>query len=231
MPQRFENRELVVPGDVIADGGFRPGENTYRLHGKIYAARIGLVDYERGFASVIALKANYAPRVGDNVIGMVVEIDLGSWSVDIGATSMASLNVPDALGEPFKQEMVMPDFLDVGEVIVARVVDMNRDGTPILSTLGPDLGKVEEGRMVKMTPSKIPRLIGKKGSMVKMILKETGCEIIIGQNGTILVNSKDREMEDLVVQIIQKIEGEAHTTGLTNRIYEFIKEIKEGRKE
>lgn len=220
-----------MPGDLISDGGFRPGENTYRLHGKVYATRIGLVNYERGFVSVIALKANYAPRVGDNVIGVVVDIDLGSWSVDIGATSMAPLNVPDALGEPFKQEMVLPDFLDVGDVIVARVVDMNREGTPILSTLGPDLGMVEEGRLVKMTPSKIPRLIGKRGSMVKMILKETGCQIIIGQNGTILVNSKDREMEELVVQIIQKIESEAHTMGLTNRIYEFIEEIKERKKE
>ena len=230
MSQLFENREIVVPGDLLADGGFGTRENTYRLQRKIYAARVGLVEYSRGGVSVIALKSNYEPRVGDTVIGTVVDIDLGSWRVDLRAPSLVILNVPDAFGEPFKPEMVLPDFLDVGDVIVARIVDMNRDGTPILTTLEPDLGRVEEGRLVGMTPSKIPRLIGKKGSMVNMILKETGSQIVIGQNGIILVNCEDCEMEELVVQVIRKIEDEAHTTGLTNRIYEFIREIKERRK-
>ncbi len=232
MPQYFKNRDLVVPGDILAEGRFRAGENTYRLGGKIYATRIGLVEYGRGVVSVIALRSNYEPRVGDTVVGAVVDIDLGSWRVDVGAPALAILNVPDAIGESFKQEMALPEIFDIGDVVVARVVKLNRDGTPILSTLGPGLGRVEEGRLVRMTPTKIPRLIGKKGSMVNMILKETGCQIVIGQNGVILVNCRDKEMEDLVVQVLEKIENEAHTTGLTNRIYGFIREMKEkGRDE
>ena len=230
MSQLFENRSFVVPGDVLAEGGLRPGENTYRLQGKIYAARVGLVEYSRGGVSVIALESNYEPRVGETVIGTVVDIDLGGWKVDIEGPSPALLNVSDALDEPFKPEMVLPKVFDLGDVIVAKVVSVGRDGTPILSTLGSNFGRVEKGRLVRMTPSKIPRLIGKKGSMVNMILKETGCQIVIGQNGIILVSCKDSGMGDLVVRVMQKIESEAHTTGLTNRIYEFIKEIKEKEK-
>lgn len=226
----LENRDFVVPGDVLAEGDLRSGENTYRLRGKIYATRVGLVEYSRGVVSVIALEANYEPRIGEIVIGMVVDVDLSGWVLDIDGPSLAFLNVTDALDEPFKPEMVLPNVFDLGDLIVAKVVNIGRDGTPKVSTLGLDLGRVEGGRLVRMTPSKIPRLIGKKGSMVNMILKETGCQIVIGQNGIVLVNSRERDMMDLVVQVMQKIESEAHTTGLTNRIYEFIREMKEKRR-
>ena len=124
-------------------------------------------------------------------------------------------------------DIVMPDILDVGDTVVAKVVDLDRRRTPILSILGRDLGKVERGLIVSITPSKIPRLIGKKGSMVKMILKETGCDIVIGQNGRILINGETREQEEIAVKVVDKINMEAHTTGLTNRIQEYIKTMKE----
>jgi exosome complex component RRP4 len=63
--------------------------------------------------------------------------------------------------------------------------------------------------------------------MVNLILKETGCRIIIGQNGWILIHGKTREQEEIVVKVVNKIDKEAHTTGLTNRIQEYIKQLKE----
>jgi len=118
----------------------------------------------------------------------------------------------------------------VGDVVVAKIVDLDRRRTPILSIMGRDLGKVHEGFIMKITPSKIPRLIGKKGSMINMILRGTRCQITIGQNGKILINGRNREDEELVVKVIHKIETEAHTSGLTNRIQEYLRTIKEERK-
>lgn len=227
MSALFENRDLVVPGDILFKGRIRTGDNTYRAHGKVCATRIGLVDYNRGMVSVIALEAGFNPLVGDLVIGDVIDIELGSWIVDIDATSDAVLNIPDAIDAPFRTDLVMPDILDVGDTIVAKIVDMDRRKTPILSILGRGLGKVEEGFIIKLTPSKIPRLIGKKGSMVNMILKETGCRIAIGQNGRILIQGKTREHEEIVIRVIEKIEREAHISGLTNRVQEYLKKIKE----
>jgi exosome complex component RRP4 len=223
----FESRDLVIPGDVLYEGRIRTGDNTYRMQGKVCATRIGLVDYGRGIVSVIALEASYNPLVGDLVVGKVVDIELGQWMVGIDSPSSAILSVPDAIDAPFSPDVVMPDILDVGDMVIAKIVDLDRRRTPILSTLGRGLGKVEEGFIVRITPSKIPRLIGKKGSMVNMILKETGCNIVIGQNGRILIHGRNREQEEIVVDVINKINKEAHTSGLTNRIQEYIKGLKE----
>ncbi|MEM2127725.1 MAG: exosome complex RNA-binding protein Rrp4 [Candidatus Bathyarchaeia archaeon] len=225
----LENRELVLPGDVLYIGRIRAGENTYRFGDKVLATRIGLVEYGRGMVSVIALEAGYQPLIGDLVVGDVVDMELGYWYVDIDAPTLAQLSVPDATGSPYSPEIVMPEILDVGDTIAAKVVDLDRRRTPILSILGKGLGKIEDGLLIKMTPSKIPRLIGKKGSMVTMILKETGCDIIIGQNGRIVVKGSSREQEDMVVKVIRRIEMEAHTTGLTNRIQEYLRCWKEGK--
>ena len=229
MSAHFESRDLVIPGDVLYEGRIRTGDNTYRMQGKVCATRIGLVDYGRGIVSVIALEASYNPLVGDLVVGKVVDIELGQWIVEIDSPSLALLNVPDAIDAPFSPDVIMPDIFDVGDIIVAKIVDLDRRRTPILSTLGRGLGKAEEGFIIRITPSKIPRLIGKKGSMVNMILKETGCNIVIGQNGRILIHGKTRVQEEIVVEVINKIDKEAHTTGLTNRIQEYIKGLKEER--
>lgn len=227
MSTEFKSRDLVIPGDILFEGRIRTGDNTYRWQGKVCASRIGLVEYSRGVVSVITLEAGYNPLVGDTVVGYVVDIELGRWNVDIDASVTAVLNIPEAIDAPFRPDIIMPDILDVGDTVVAKVVDLDRRRTPILSILGRDLGKVERGLVVNITPSKIPRLIGKKGSMVKMILKETGCDIVIGQNGRILINGETREQEEIAVNVVDKINNEAHTTGLTNRIQEYIKIMKE----
>ena len=229
MSEHFESRDLVIPGDILFEGRIRTGDNTYRRQGKVCASRIGLVEYGRDIVSVIALEAGYNPLVSDLVVGEVIDIGLGRWFVDIDASVAAVLNVPDAIDAPFRPDIVMPEILDVGETIVAKVVDLDRRRTPILSILGRDLGKAEEGFIIRITPSKIPRLIGKKGSMVNMILKETGCEIVIGQNGRILIHGRTSEQEEIVVKVVDRIEREAHTMGLTNRIQEYIKHMKEGK--
>lgn len=226
MSELFERRDIVVPGDVIYEGRTRTGDNTYRFKGNVCATRIGLVNYSRGMVSVIALEAGYNPLIGDVVIGGVRDINLGNWAVDIDAPTEAILNVPDAIDGPFRPDIVMPQILDVGDTIVAKIVDLDRRRTPILSILGFNLGKVNDGFIIKITPSKIPRLIGKKGSMVSMILKETGCELTIGQNGRVLVQCRTRKQEEIVLKVICKVESEAHTMGLTNRVQEFIKDLK-----
>jgi len=227
MSAKFENRDLVIPGDILFEGRIRTGDNTFRNDGHVSASRIGLVNYNRGRVSVIALEAGFNPLSGDLIIGKIIDIDLGRWLVDIGAAENAFLNVQDAIDAPFRSDIVMPEILDVGETIIAKIVDLDRRRTPILSILGPNLGKVKEGFIFRITPSKIPRLIGKKGSMVNMILRETGCNVVIGQNGWILIQGRNRENEMIIVKVIEKIEREAHISGLTTRVQEYLKELKE----
>ena len=79
------------------------------------------------------------------------------------------------------------------------------------------MGKFKGGIIVDIAPTKVPRLIGKKGSMINMIKDKTKCKIVVGQNGLVWVKG-DEDMEQLTRNIIHLIEAEAHTSGLTNKI-------------
>jgi exosome complex component RRP4 len=62
--------------------------------------------------------------------------------------------------------------------------------------------------------------------MISMIKQETGCQIILGLNGVVLVTGKTLEDEELAITAIKKIEDESHTSGLTDRVTQLLKESK-----
>jgi len=224
MPVFYERRQLVTPGDLLAENEYINGENTYKENGKVYATRVGLFISEDKRVYVVALKSFYVPMAGDTVIGKVLEVTLGGWVVDIRAPYLAMLRASDALERPFKpQKDDLPSLFDVGDTIVAKIVAYDRTRDPLLTVLERGLGKVTRGQIIEITPTKIPRVIGKQGSMIGVIKEETGCQITIGQNGRIIVSCKSPEDERLAIMAIRKIEQEAHTTGLTDRVTEMLR--------
>jgi len=227
MPTFFERRQIVTPGDLIAEGEYISGENTYSEANRIYASRIGLVEYENKKVNVVALRAFYIPRVGDKVIGTIVEVGFSGWTVDINAPYQALLRASDVLSRPFRpQQDDLFQVLDVGELVVAKIVAFDRAHDPQLTVGEPELGKITRGQIVKVTPTKIPRVIGKKGSMISIIQQETGCHIILGLNGIVLITGKNLESEQLAMMAIHKIDEESHISGLTDRITKMLKEEK-----
>jgi len=228
LPTYFENKQLVVPGDLIAEGKYGAGDSTYKDDDKIYAARVGLVTLEDQTIHVVALKAFYVPSVGDTVIGKIVEVGISAWMVDINAPYVAVLRASDVLDRPFNpRKDELPAIFDVNDLLIAKIVAYDRTQDPLLSVREPGLGKISRGQIVEITPTKIPRVIGRKGSMISMIKKETGCQITIGQNGLILISGKTPEDERLAVMAVHKIEQESHTSGLTDRVSEMIRKERE----
>ena len=232
MPTFFEKKQLVTPGELLAEGDYVAGDNTYAEGNKIYASRIGLVDSDNKKINIVALRAFYVPKVGDIVIGTVVEIGFNGWTIDIKAPYEALLRASDVLSRPFKpQNDELSQVLNIGDLIVAKIASYDRAHDPQLTVGEPGLGKITRGQITKVTPTKIPRVIGRKGSMISMIKQETGCQIILGLNGVILVTGKNPEDEGLAMMAIQKIEEESHTSGLTDRITQLLKEEKAKREE
>ena len=227
MPIFFEKKQLVTPGELLAEGEYLPGENTYMEQNKIYASRIGLVDTDNKKVNVVALRAFYVPKVGDIVIGTVVEVGFNGWTIDIKAPYSALLRASDVLSRPFKpQNDELSAVLNSGDLIVAKIASYDRAHDPQLTVGEPGLGKITRGQILHVTPTKIPRVIGRKGSMISMIKQETGCQIILGLNGVILVTGKSPEDEELAIEAIRKIEQESHTSGLTDRVTQLLKERK-----
>ena len=224
MPLFYEKKQLVVPGDLLAEGDYVSGDSTYNLEKKIYACRLGLVDYDGKRVHVVALKAFYIPIPGDTVIGKIVETTPGGWVIDIKAPHPARLRGSDVVERSFKPETTnLPSIFDVGDLIIANVVAYDRTRDPQLTVREPGLGKIMQGELVEVTPTKIPRIIGRQGSMVSMIKRETGCQLTIGQNGLVLISGGSPENERIAIMALRKIESESHTSGLTDKVTEMIK--------
>ena len=75
------------------------------------------------------------------------------------------------------------------------------------------------GVIIKITPSKVPRLIGKQGSMVTLIKEKTGTIIRVGQNGLVWVSG---ENVDKAIKAIKTIEQKSHIFGLTEEISKLL---------
>jgi exosome complex component RRP4 len=227
MPTYFEKKQLVIPGELLAEGDYLPGENTYAEENKIYAQRIGLVDVDNKKVNMVALRAFYVPKVGDIVIGTIAEVGFNGWTVNIKSPYNAMLRASDVLSRPFKpQNDELSAVLNAGDLIVAKIVSYDRSHDPQLTVGEPGLGKITRGQILNVVPTKIPRVIGRKGSMISMIKQETACQIILGLNGVVLVTGKTPEDEELAITVIRKIEQESHTSGLTDRITQMLKESK-----
>jgi len=226
----FERRQLVVPGDLLAEGSYVAGDNTYREDDKIYATRVGLIEYENRKINVVALKAFYVPKVGDVVIGKIVEVGMSGWIVDICAPYMSMLRASEVLDRPFKPSRDdLTSIYDIGDMIIAKIAAFDRTRNPLLTVGEVGLGKITRGQVVQITPTKIPRVIGKRGSMINIIKQETGCHIVLGQNGLILVTGRSLEDERLAIMAIRKIDEESHTSGLTDRVTSMLRNEKEKR--
>jgi exosome complex component RRP4 len=172
------------------------------------------------------------PRTGDIIIGTITEVGFNGWTVDINSPYIALLRASDVLSRPFKpQKDDLPQVLDAGDLVVAKVVSYDRTHDPQLTVAEPGLGKITRGQIIKITPTKIPRVIGRKGSMISMIKQETGCNIILGLNGVVLITGKTLDDEQLAMKAILKIEQESHTSGLTDRITQMLKEEKTKKEE
>jgi len=219
------SRELVVPGYLLAEGDYKieTPNFVYRVGNKYYSAVVGLAEVTNESLRVIPLEGFYYPSQDDIVIGVVKDVGITSWEVDIRAPFTAILYAADFLGRPINPAKEnLSDYLDVGDVILAKIEVFDRTRDPVLTTKGKELGKITKGSIIEISPVKVPRVIGKKGSMHQVLENETGCKIVVAKNGRILIECPNEALEDIVVLAIRKIEKEAHIPGLTDRIKEFI---------
>ncbi|WP_297490042.1 exosome complex RNA-binding protein Rrp4 [Thermococcus sp.] len=220
-------RELVVPGTLLVQGPFKNGRGTFREGNRIYSTVVGLVEIRGDLVRVIPLEGPYMPEVGDNVLGKIVDVRFSNWVVDIGAPYEASLRVQDATEE--RIDIMKTDLrriFDIGDVIYAKIKAYNEVNQIDLTTRGMPFkgGPLRGGQLVTITPSKVPRVIGKGGSMINMIKKLTNTRIIVGQNGWVWVSGRNGELERLAIEAILKVDRESHTQGLTDRVKEFLLE-------
>lgn len=215
-------KEIVIPSILLGETSkHKAGRGTYVENGKIYASRLGLLSEQGKYLNVIPLSGVYDPAPGDTVIGIVEDVAQSIWLIDINAPYPAVLHVNEV---PWRVEFgETAKYLNVGDTILAKVqsVDETKKIQATLKDRG--LHKLSGGQIIDIEPSKVPRVIGRKGSMISLLKNETKCRIFIGQNGRAWIEGESDGVTKATLAI-RKIEAESHIKGLTDRIKQMLKE-------
>ena len=187
--KRFESKKRhVLPGDFITTAPLRLQNNVVLEGKRIISTTIGLSDVSDDSVRVISLTSVYLPKIDDLVIGTIQYIHGNSWFADINSCYQGMLLGQDVFGRgsyPTKSEM--EERLSKGDIIFAKIANSDRQREPLISIADQSLGKIDSGELVKISPTKIPRLIGKHGSMIQTIEESTNATITVGQNGLIIL--------------------------------------------
>ncbi|OYT33394.1 RNA-binding protein [Archaeoglobales archaeon ex4484_92] len=216
-------RKVVLPGDLLSTNPKVAGYGTYIENGKVYAKILGLFDQTETHIKVIPLKGRYIPTVGDVVVGIVREVAANGWLVDIHSPYQAFLPITE--NPEVKLNKKPNEILEIGDAIIAKVLNIDPKMKVTLSMKDRMCRAIRFGRIVAINPARVPRVIGKKGSMIKLLKGELDIQIVVGQNGLIWING-DRRKVSIAEEAIYLIEEEAHTEGLTDRVAEFIERRK-----
>jgi len=219
------DRKVVVPGDLLSEEAKRSGEGTYVKNGGVYSLLYGLANF-RDKINVIPLAGKYIPGPGDNVIGVVKDITFSNWIVDINSPYDGLLHISEFPNRIESDEM--SKHLRIGSSIMTRVTDVDPTMKVELTLNDKKLGQIKAGQVIEISHTRVPRLIGKGGSMISMLKKEVNCNIFVGQNGRIWIHGGTEDM-DLALKTITLIEREAHTNGLTDRVVDVLKTEKRAR--
>ncbi len=216
-------RRYVIPGDVITTGPYRPEQNVILQGDKIMSTIIGISEIYDDSVKVIPLTGIYVPKNNDLVIGKIVSHSSLSWAVDINSLYPGMLPASDVFGRNFQASSDdMNSKLKKGDLIVARIGNFDRSRDPLITLGDRELGKIESGELVRISPSKIPRLIGKQGTMIQIIETATNATITIGQNGWVVVSCETPDGLSKAIKAIKMVEKQAHIANLTDRIKSML---------
>jgi exosome complex component RRP4 len=216
-------RKYVIPGDVITTGPYRPEQNVILDGNKIISTAIGISEIYDDSIKVIPLTGKYIPKIDDLVIGKVVSHTSLSWELDINSCYVGFLPAQDVFGRDFSAHAdELSSKLKTGDLVAARIANFDRTRDPLVTISDRDLGKIDSGHLVSISTSKVPRLIGKRGTMIQMIEMATDAAITIGQNGWIVVSCDSPEGLLKAQRAIQMIDEMAHVANLTDQVKEML---------
>ena len=212
-------RRHVIPGEVITTGPYRPDYNVILEGKKIISTTIGISEIYDDSVRVIPLTGMYIPKIDDLVIGKIISHSSLSWEAHINSCYLGILPASDVFGRNFQPSSdELTSKLRKGDLIAARIVNFDRTRDPLITISDRELGKIESGELIRISASKVPRLIGKHGSMIQVIEMATNATITIGQNGLVIVDCDNPEGLLKAIKAIRMVDEQAHVANLTDKV-------------
>ncbi len=217
-------RKIVIPGEIITSGNeYLPGEGTEKVGEEIIALKFGLAEESNRLVKVIPLSGTYMPRKGNVVIGKVENMTFNGWLLDVGTAETAFLSILEV--PRYVNKNALDEVMDIKDMVVTKIIGVQKRGVD-LTIKARGLGKIDEGIIIKINPNKVPRVIGKEGSMIKIIKDETRCNITVGQNGLIWIKGNKIEDELFAKKAILFVAENSSISGLTDEMKEWFEKNK-----
>lgn len=215
-------RRFVIPGEIVAHGSLRAETNVMRVGDKIVSTRVGMAEIAHDAVRVVPLSGPYIPRIDDLVVGKVIDYSAFSWEIDMNSCFFGVLPAQSVFGRDYSPAKdSLTDKLAVGDMIATKVIAFDRTRDPLLSISGPGLGRIPRGQTVRISPAKVPRLIGKKGSMIRSIESGTNCRMLIGQNGIVVVVGAPDDILQ-AIKAVNLVEEQTQSPDLTERVQKLL---------
>ena len=170
---------------------------------------------------VIPLSGAFIPQRNNIVIGTVVDIAFSGWLINIGYASTAFLSLEEFPRYVNKNEM--DQHLGIGDIVAAKIWSVKAKGID-LSMKGPGLGKLDGGFTFKVIPSRVPRIIGREGSMISLIKERTNCKLTVGQNGEIWIKGEKIDDEIKARKAVEYVADKVAVSGLTQKMEDWFAE-------
>lgn len=219
----INEKQIVVPGEILATGmDYLPAKGAFREGDRIVASQLGIVTVSGRLIKIVPLAGSYIPKCGDIVIGRVADLTYSSWFVDVGYAYDANLNMREATSAFIPRGTDISEIFRIGDLLVTKITNVTRSKAIDVSMRGPGLRKLVGGKVIEVPAAKVPRIVGKAGSMIGMIKEMTDCQVLAGQNGRVWISGKDPDNERMAVDAICFIVENAHVSGLTDRVKSFI---------
>jgi exosome complex component RRP4 len=220
MSELKKETKIILPGEVVEElKGRKTGIGVYIEGEQVKSEVLGIPRSGMYEVSVIPLAGKYIPQFGDRVVGVVQEVEFSGWMIDINSPYVGFLPVSEGVEEYVDARADLTKFFAKGDVIMCRISRVTKSKSVQCSMRDMMARKLYSGTVIKVTPSKIPRIIGKNGSMVSLIKEKTKTEIYTGQNGYIWIRGENKA---LAIEAILTIEHESHTSGLTEKIEKML---------
>jgi len=213
---------LVTPGEAIgASSGVRAGTGTLKQGNEIISTKLGWAKENNGVVFVDPIYSAYLPRSGDLVIGIVESVRNNLWFAEVNGPFNGLL--PMSLA-PWKVEFgAAREHMDIGDVMLARVQEVDEAHNIVITMKGVGLRKLKEGTVLDL-PVNLVKLVRSDNDSILNSLKEASdCRIIVADNGRMWVDGSPENIS-MVRDAIDLLRSSGHMSNVTDVISQFVEE-------
>ena len=217
------SRDVVVPGEFVTDRkGRKIGRGTYFDAEKVFASVLGMPKVNENEVAVIPLSGAYMPIMGDRVVAIIDSVEVSGWGVNVNSPYGAFLPLSEGVDEFVDINFAeLSRYFDVGDIIFCKISKVTKNKILRVSMRTVGSRKLYGGIIIKVSPTKVPRIIGREGSMIMMIKNKTKCDIYTGQNGLVWIRGDNKAK---AIEAIRMIDKQSHVAGLTEKIDKLLGE-------